>query len=240
MLPCWAGGCGTIVPAPDPDVRYIAFGDSTTNGPAATQYHEYLADLLDEPASAFANEGMSGERTSEGLSRLRDIFEQGRYPEATTLLYWEGGKELNEFIQENDPLLQSSPSDPDFPHDTELSAALDEVQANVEDAVLEARFQGLTVFVATYYPLAPEVEVCEPLPFNVLLPEQAERGNAYLSELNATLEFAALRSGATVIDVAAIGEELKQDSANYANCNHLSAQGNQRVAEVFAGAIGTR
>jgi len=230
-------GCEALPPAPDPNIRYIAFGDSTTDGPADKQYVEFLPDLLGQPADAFANEGESGETSTEGLERLRVILADGRYPNATTLIYWEGGNDLTEFIKDNDPLLISSPTDPDFSDAQDLATALDQTQTNVEAAIAEARIKGLVVFVATYAPLAPRTAECGALPFNILIPGQAENGNAYVDELNAVLVLAGARNGATIVDISAIGDELRASSSNYENCNHLSEQGNQRAAQEFADVI---
>jgi lysophospholipase L1-like esterase len=230
-------GCDSLPAPPDPNVRYIAFGDSTTDGPADRQYVDFLPDLLGESADAFANEGESGETSEEGLARLRMIFATDQYPNATTFIYWESGNDLNEFIRTNDPLLLTSPVDPEFSRGDELATALDDAMANVAAAIAEARTNGLTVFVATYAPLAPGIERCDALPLDVLFPGQATNGNAYLDALNTQLVQIAATNGATLVDIAAIGDELRSDSANYENCNHLSEQGNERVAEEFSAAI---
>ena len=64
-------GCQTV-PLPDPAVRYIAFGDSTTASPADRQYWEFLRDDLGLPADSFAGQGQGGEPTSEGLTTAGD------------------------------------------------------------------------------------------------------------------------------------------------------------------------
>jgi len=230
-------GCDSLPAPPDPNVRYIAFGDSTTDGPANRQYVDFLPDLLGEQADAFANEGESGETSKEGLARLRMIFANDQYPNATTLIYWESGNDLNNFIRTNDPLLITSPVDPAFSRGDQLENALDDAMANVAAAIAEARTNGLTVFVATYAPLAPGIERCDALPLDLLFPGQATNGNAYLDALNSRLVQIAATNGATLVDIAAIGDELRSDSANYENCNHLSEQGNERVAEEFANAL---
>ena len=230
-------GCESFPPSPDPNVRYVAFGDSTTDGPADKQYVDFLPDLLHENANAFANEGNSGETSAEGLARLRTIFTQKRYPNATTLIYWEGGNDLSEFIQQNDPLLLSSPAGPDFALETKLQTALDETQATIAEAIMEARSNGLTVYVATYAPLGPGIQSCNALLFDLLFPAQATNGNAYLDELNRRLVQVAATNGAILVDIAAIGDELRSSSSNYENCNHLSEQGNERAAREFAAAL---
>ncbi len=230
-------GCDSFPTIPDPNVRYIAFGDSTTDGPADRQYVDFLPNLLGESSDAFANEGRSGETSEEGLDRLRSLLAAETYPNATTLIYWESGNDLSDFIKDYDPFLLSSPAATDFSRGDELAAALDDAEANVGVAISEARVNGLAVFVATYAPLAPGVDRCDSLPLDILFPGQATNGNAYLDALNLRLVLVAELNGATVVDIAAIGDELRGNSANYENCNHLSDLGNERAAAEFAAAI---
>ena len=230
-------GCGTTMAIPDPAVRFVAFGDSTTAGPADLSYPDFLPELLDQPADAIANEGIGGEDTGEGLNRLQELLDLALYPNATTLLYWQGGNDISAFIKEHDPFILETPDDTNFPFTEALTALLDQVQTNVEAAITSARGAGLAVFVATYYPMVPGIGDCDPLPLDTLLPTQSQRANVYLDLLNDRLRQAAANTGATLIDVAAIGNELTGDSVNYFNCNHLSEIGNETAAGLFATAI---
>lgn len=230
-------GCGTTMAIPDPAVRFVAFGDSTTAGPADLSYPDFLPELLDQPADAIANEGVGGEDSGEGLTRLQDMLDLALYPNATTLLYWQGGNDISAFITEHDPFILETPDDPDFPFTETLTTLLEQVQTNVEAAITSARGAGLAVFVATYYPMVPGIGDCDPLPLDTLLPTQSQRANAYLDLLNGRLRQAAANAGATLIDVATIGDELASDSVNYFNCNHLSEIGNETAADLFATAI---
>jgi lysophospholipase L1-like esterase len=223
---------------PDPAVLYIAFGDSTTDGPADQSYPDFLPELLGQPAEAFANEGRGGEETTDGLIRLQEILDGELYPNATTLLYWQGGNDINAFIAEHDPALLLSPNDDDYPFADELAETLDRASANVETIIDTGRASGLSVFVATYFPLYAGLGNCDPLPLDTLFPNQAERANAYITLLNERLRAAAETGGATVVDVDAIGDQLVSDGDNYYNCNHLSETGNELAAEVFADVIG--
>ncbi len=72
-------GCSSPL-LPDPAVKYIAFGDSTTNGPAAIQYWQYLQQDLEVPATAFAGQGQGGETVEQGLPRLEDLLNRDVYP----------------------------------------------------------------------------------------------------------------------------------------------------------------
>ena len=87
-----SAACDTVA-VPDPDVRFVAFGDSTTAGPSERDYPDILREMLEEPVEAFANEGVGGEASEDGLQRLRDILEAELFPNAEVWLHWEGGGE---------------------------------------------------------------------------------------------------------------------------------------------------
>ena len=125
-------GCSTA-PVPDPAVRYIAFGDSATAGPSTRNYPDILRELLVEAPETFVNEGESGETAGQGVDRLQNLLSQGLYPNAHTLLYWQGGGGLIDFIAEIDPLLLLSPSEQSYPHASRLGQVLDGIQANFVD-----------------------------------------------------------------------------------------------------------
>ena len=229
-----AVGCnGPLLP--DPAVRYIAFGDSSTAGPASINYWQYLQQDLDQPPAAFVSQGKGGETTAEGLPRLQDLLDREIYPNAQVLLFWEGGGDILGFIRDHDPLLATSPNDSDYPFADDLAAALDQTQANIEQAIDRAQQAGLQVYVATYYYLAPGQ--CRPALLNVLLPEQANRANEYVRLLNERIRHAADNAGARLVEVGAQAEILAADLANYFDCNHLSEKGNRAVANLFLQAI---
>lgn len=229
-------GCGTPR-LPDPNVVYVAFGDSTTAGPSSREYSDILRELLDAPPAAFANEGEGGENTEEGHKRLQELLYDGLFPNARTLLYWQGGNDVTSFIREHDPFLFRSPADPGFPFSPELQQRLDKTQANIEATIAAARDSGLAVFVATYFSLRTDLALCDALPLDVILPGQAANANAYIVLLNERIRAAAEREGAALVDVAAGDDALHADSANFHDCNHLSAAGNAIVAELFEAAL---
>jgi hypothetical protein len=228
-------GCGT--PLPDPAVRYIAFGDSTTANLAERQYWEILRDNLGQPADSYAGQGQGGEPTAEGLERLGDLLDNEIYPNAEVLLYWQGGKDILEFVQGRDPLLLLSPNAVDYPFATDLETALDTTQANIEQAVAMGRQAGLTVYVSTYYYFNTQTGRCRPTVLGVLLPDQQARVTEYIQLLNERIRQAAANAGAVLVDVGAQAETIVADPANYTDCNHLSEKGNQIVAGIFQAAI---
>lgn len=233
----WTGGC-VEMRAPDPAVRYIAFGNSTTKGPSTRDYPDILREMLGEPPETFANEGKGGETSEEGVIRLNDLLSDGIFPNAEVLFYWEGGNDITDFIEEHDPFLFfPSPSDPDYPFDDDLAEQLDETQANVESAIATAQNAGLVVYVSTSYFLRENIAECDALPLDIVLPSQAVNANAYLVRLNDRIRQAAADRGAILVDVAAEDEVIRADPDNYFNCNHLSEQGNEIVAELFFNAI---
>lgn len=222
---------------PDPAVRYLAFGDSAARGPSARDYAEFLRDLLGEAPEVFANEGEGGETSGEGVERLRALLVRGLFPNAEVLLFWEGGNSLTDFVQERDPLLVFSPDSPVYPFSTQLNEKLEEIQADIEEAMRIGTEAGLQVFAATYYFLPESSLDCDPLLLDILLPGQAANANAYVTKLNERIRLAADIRGAILVDVASKDGSLRGDPKNYFNCNHLSAAGNEIVARLFFDAM---
>lgn len=118
-----------------------------------------------------------------------------------------------------------------------MAGRLDRVQADVQSAIVAARAVGFTVYVATYFTLQVGVGECDALPFGTILPLQAANANAYIAMLNDRIRDAASAAGAILVDVEAASAAIEADPANYFNCDHLSAQGNAIVAELFFDAI---
>jgi hypothetical protein len=233
-----AVGCNENGPLiPDPAVRYIAFGDSETSGRSGRSYPEILTGLLGAPAGAIANHGRDGETTGEGLDRLRQLLSRDIYPNAQTLLYWEGGADIIAFMREVDRLLLISPLAPDYPYSTQLVEKLDRTQANIEAVIAEGRAAGLTVYVATYFSLREATARCDSLPLEVILPAQARSANGYVSLLNERIRQAAINRGAALVDITAANDVLQADDSNFVNCNHLSEKGNEIVAHLFFEAL---
>ncbi len=230
----------TVLRQPEPAVRFIAFGDSTTAGPSQRDYPDMVRELIDEPVEAFANEGKSGESTDKGLARFQELLSLGIFPNATTLLYWEGGNDLAAFIGDQDRFLLFSPDDPDFPYNEPLTAMLNQVQTNIEQTIRLGQGAGLRVLVSTYFPLAPTIFIveCGALPFNVGLSTQIDKANVYLERLNERIRAAARSTGVELVDISLLSNELQADRDNYVDCNHLSAAGNRIAAELFLETLG--
>jgi lysophospholipase L1-like esterase len=231
----FSAGCGTVR-TPDPDVIYVAFGDSTTAGPSEQDYPEQLAAKLNEDEKHFANEGDSGESVADGLERLRGLLDADLFPNAEVLLYWEGGTDLIDFVADVDPFVIRSPNESDYPYSRQLDDKLDDIEATIVAAIESAQDANLRVYVATYFPLRSGAD-CPTAPLHLLLPAQAERANEYVELLNERIRDAADAGGAAVIDIALLGDTLLDDSNNYFDCNHLSAQGNGIVADAFKSAL---
>jgi lysophospholipase L1-like esterase len=230
------GGC-TDMRFPDPAVRYVAFGDSSTKGPSTRDYPDILREQMGEAPETFANEGSGGETSEEGVDRLNELLSNGIFPNAEVLFYWQGGNDITEFIGDFDPFLIFSPDEEGYLFSGPLANRLDETQANIEAAISSAQEAGLVVYVATYYFLRENIAECDPLPLDILLPGQAVNANAYVAMLNERIRQAAARQGAFLVDVAAEDEVIRADPANYFNCNHLSEQGNEIIAGLFFDAV---
>lgn len=233
LLAAVTAGCDQ----PRPSVEVVAFGDSATSGPSEQDYIEWLADDLAIAAEDWANEGNGGETAVEGAARLQMLLDRGMYPNAQVLLYWQGGNDLIDAMQQVDPLLLFSPAASDYPFREELDGVLARIQQAIEGAIAAAQGAGLQVFVANYFNLQHGSFECPASPIGVLLPEQAENGNGYVALLNERIAQAAAQRQAVLVDVASLNSELASDAGYYENCNHLSARGNALVAELFVQAL---
>lgn len=219
---------------PDPNVIYIAFGDSTTRGPSERDYPDILREMLGEPPETFSNEGDSGEATGDGRERFASLLEQELFPNAQVLFFWEGGNNVTDFLRQNDPFLVFSPGSDGYPFSSSLNNKLAETQADIEAIINEAQGAGLDVYVATYFAIRESTSQCEALPLNVLLPPQAAAANEYIALLNERIRAAADNTGATLVDVEMLNDTLASSAVNYFDCNHLSAEGNTIVADLFS------
>jgi lysophospholipase L1-like esterase len=238
LLLCPTPGCnnGHLL-MPDPAVRYLAFGDSSTAGSSGRGYPEILYNLLGQPAGTIANQGSGGETAGAGLDRLRQLLSRRIYPNANTLLYWEGGVDLIDFIREADGLLLFSPLEANYPYSTRLTQALDQIQADIESAITAGQQAGLTAYVATYFSLREATAECQPMFLEIILPSQARTANAYIALLNERIRQAAVNTGAVLVDIASADDALHADDSNFVNCNHLSDRGNAVVAQLFVEAL---
>ena len=229
-------GC-TSAPVPDPNVVYVAFGDSATNGPAERDYTYYLPGLLGAEADAITNEGNGGETVAEGAERLAGLLEAGLYPNARTLVIWEGGNDLVDFVVSRDPLLVFTPQTAGAAFGQALEQRLNAIQSGLEAMVRSGLAAGLQVYLANY-PRRPQVLInCGALPLGVMTPPQAANANQYLDLLNARIEAAAANTGAGLVDIYSLSDSLDASITNFFDCNHLSSPGNELVAGLVAQSI---
>jgi len=218
--------CGKIQ---ESQARYIAFGDSATAGADQPTYPQVLEALLH---ANVVNEGKGGETAQEGVNRLQSILRGVSYPKAQSLLYWEGGNDLIDFVQSVDPYLQYSPKDPDYPYSRELDQALAKIGEAVESAVQTAQRHNLQVYVATYFYLLPFVAPCDAVPVPFLNKAQVEKTNDYIDLLNRVIrETASNFRDITLVDINQELGALLGDKDNFVNCNHPSGEGNQLIAQ---------
>jgi lysophospholipase L1-like esterase len=191
-------------------VKFLAFGDSLTEGVVSAPYtqtlvttpHAYparLAEILraryrDQPEIAVFNEGRAGEFATDGKTRLPDAI-KAHTPEV--LLLMEGANDIN-FLGRR---------------------GITRVVIALEDMIKDAHRRGQVVFVGT-------------------LPRQRAGGRSaggvdFVEELNGQIRKTALEEGATVVDVytqldlSFVGEDGL----------HLTEAGYVRLAEIFAAAI---
>jgi lysophospholipase L1-like esterase len=191
-------------------LKYLAFGDSLTEGVVSAPYtqtlvttpHAYparLAEALrgryrDQPEIAVFNEGRAGEFALDGTARLPDAI-KAHAPEVLLLL--EGANDINLLGRRG----------------------ITRVVGALEDMIKDGHRRGLVVFVGT-------------------LPRQREGGRSaggveFVEELNAQIRKTAIEEGATLVDVygqldlSLVGEDGL----------HLTEAGYVRLAEIFSGAI---
>jgi lysophospholipase L1-like esterase len=208
-----SGPAGPTTPPPAPRLsrtRFVAFGDSLTEGVVSTpvsltvvdnprSYPGRLAVALraryyDQPDVTVLNEGHAGEFAADGRGRLPDVI-KGDNPQVVLLM--EGANELNIFGRRG------------------ISMAV----GALEDMIKDATRRGVTVFVAT------------------LPPQRASGRNGagapHVEDLNVQIRRTAQDEGATLVDVHAqfdlslVGEDGL----------HLTEAGYVRLAEIFAAAI---
>ena len=158
------------------------------------------------------------------------------FPNAETLIIWQGGTDVIHFVASKDSGLQLSPADVAYPLRKQLMSLLDLIEGNLGEMVARGTGAGWKVYLVTYYPMSIE-KACAQLGLEL----DAQRGqviDSYLSALNERIRRAVKQHGAGLIDVAAIGEELKSDAGNHFDCNHLSQHGNARVSGLVAESLG--
>ena len=209
------------------DARIVAFGDSATAG-----YAPFLHQYLEANQNEVANEGRGGETSDKGVERLREIISFGTYPNNEVFIYWEGGNNLIDWLQEHDPLLQFSPSDPEYPLFSELIDLLGNIRNDLATAVELCHNQGWKVYVGSYVPFVPDI-TCSPLG-RPMTEVEVDVANLYQNLINEVISDMT-NNGATFIDA---GNHLAlSDPAMYQNCNHLNDDGNRIFAEIISNSI---
>lgn len=234
----WASGCGLEFQTPNPSARIIALGDSATRGPGGQGYPEMMPGQLSVPVQSVVNEGVGGEETTAGLGRLKHLIDRKLFPNAETILIWEGGTDLIHFVAASDGSLQWNPLDENFPLREQLSNVLNRIESNLGDMIRAARDTNWTPYLLTYFPMRTD-RTCLLFSFE-LSDQQANAIDAYFNSLNERIRSAAATNGVTVIDIAAIGNEIEENEANYLDCNHLSGQGNTLVAAQVTRVLGAQ
>jgi lysophospholipase L1-like esterase len=204
---------GPTTPPPAPRVgktRFVAFGDSLTEGVVSAPFtqtlvnipYAYPARLADALKARYAdqgdivvfNEGKAGEFAVDGKVRLPDAIKAGT---PQVLLLMEGANDIN-FLGRR---------------------GITRVVVALEDMIKDAQRRGVIVFVAT------------------LPPQRAgglhAEGEPFLAELNAQIRKTAAEEGATLVDV---NTQLDLSFVGQDGL-HLTEAGYTRLAEIFAAAI---
>ncbi len=227
---------GACCPQPNTTARYLCFGDSVTKGDSLPRYPQYLEWLLGQGSGTVANEGKSGETAGDGRERLETMMRCDTYPNVHTVLYLEGANGLIDWIQEHDAALLISPKDPLYPKKQELRDLLEHIKGNVTGAVRSVTSTGRVVIIGSYFHVLPYVSPCSVSPLGFFLPYMADHINDYVDLLNEKFYEVAAEQGLEIADIATTGA-LYGDPANFLNCNHPSASGNEIIAGIFYEAI---
>ncbi|MFC1889948.1 SGNH/GDSL hydrolase family protein [Thermodesulfobacteriota bacterium] len=227
----WLAGWGCCGPA-DHDALYVAFGDSITAGAEEPSYPDILEGMLGLGDGTVSNEGDSGENAGDGRDRLAGLLDCNTYPNADTVLYWQGGAGLIDWIEENDSYLLISPIAPIYPLKDELADLLDHIQDNLMHTIHNIKDAGKTPIIGTYhFPLAHKTP-CDPSPLGFLTETMARHVREYTVLLNGKIYELADVEGIEVADVASTGG-LNWNPDNFHDCLHPSAQGNELIAGIW-------
>ena len=215
---------------PRPSVILVCFGDSATKGAVEQHYPGYIEGWINPSEDDVANEGKSGETSSEGLERLRSIINSGEYPNAQVYAYWEGGNDLVDAIVELDRFLLYDPVKPWYPYDDELNQILSQVKENLRQGVEKIQETDATPVLGTYYYLMA-FKRCKLSPIHFLLPFQVRHANHYVDKLNSVIYELADEKQIPIADIN--GELGALAYWQYHDFNHANALGNHLIAEVW-------
>jgi len=204
---------GPTTPPPIPRVgktRFVAFGDSLTEGVVSAPFtqtlvnipYAYPARLADVLRARYANqsdivvlnEGKAGEFAVDGKGRLPDAIKAGT-PQVVLLM--EGANDINVLGRRG----------------------ITRVVIALEDMIKDAQRRGVIVFVATLPPQRPGGLHADGAPF--------------VDELNTQIRKTVAEEGATLVDV---NTQLDLSFVGQDGL-HLTEAGYIRLGEIFAAAI---
>lgn len=237
VLTLVASGCASGLRIPNLMTRTVCFGDSMVDGDSNKNFWEYVREDKSESRFSYANEGKGGDTIAEGLKRFKSLVKYSIYPNATVLIYWQGGKDVMNLVKKYDPLLLVSPTSDKYRYKSELERDFGLIESNLELVILRAKQQGWKVYMATYYNLRPGFQKCSAFPINVLFPLQIRNINEYIAMLNQRIRKVTIKMGVTLVDIAVVSDEITMSKTNYHDCLHLSKQGNRIAADVFLEAM---
>jgi len=215
---------------PRPSVILVCFGDSATKGAVDQHYPSYIEEWINPSEDDVANEGKSGETSGEGLSRLRDIIDSEKFPNAQVYAYWEGGNDLVDTITELDPFLIWDPARSWYPFRAELDDILSNIKENLRQGIQKIRETDAQPILGTYYYLMA-FKKCKFSPIHFLFPFMVRKANHYVDQLNNVIYELADEENVPLAD---INKELGTMSYwSYHDYNHANALGNRLIAEVW-------
>ena len=102
VLTLVASGCASGLRIPNLMTRTVCFGDSMVDGDSNKNFWEYVREDKSESRFSYANEGKGGDTIAEGLKRFKSLVKYSIYPNATVLIYWQGGKDVMNLVKKYD------------------------------------------------------------------------------------------------------------------------------------------
>lgn len=221
---------------PPPEVRYICFGDSATQGLPGGSYPQVLEEMLvdrnGEQQGCVANRGQVGDIACLSYQRLLENIDGTLHPNAHTVLYWEGGNDLFYYLYDlyggQNFSLNHGPQPGEESH----------IEAIAENCILHAaemiRSRSLAVIVGTYFQVIPGKPVTG-IPQG-LTTDQAVYVNQYVDALNAAILAMAQAEGVPVAPIHTLGV-LGGSPDFYYDGMHPNEQGYALIAAVWYDAI---
>ena len=204
--------------------KVVCFGDSMVAGPSELTFPDYLEFFVEPGDGEVVNEGQGGETTGEGYWRAMWLVISLQYHDADVWIYWEGGNDIIDWVEANDPYMLYNPADPNYPLRDDLDDQLARTKSNIAMTINTIQLTGAEVVIGTYMELVPWLP-CDPSPIGFMTPGMIKKANAYLEELNGIIREVAAEEGVVLHDVRNTLGFVSGHLINYHDCLHQNLVG---------------